>query len=95
MDTWLAYAPVKTTLRMMLRYVFVFCTFETYKNSCGDLNRAVTALFEFRKYVYVLQFVCTQLKVPMGNPYHSATSGEMAIYRANSFMLKKVLISHF
>ncbi|KAL6984338.1 UTP-monosaccharide-1-phosphate uridylyltransferase [Sarracenia purpurea var. burkii] len=28
-------------------------------------------------------------KVPKGNPYHSATSGEMAIYRANSLMLKK------
>lgn len=29
-------------------------------------------------------------KVPKGNPYHSATSGEMAIYRANSMILKKV-----
>ncbi|XP_065881926.1 UDP-sugar pyrophosphorylase [Euphorbia lathyris] len=29
-------------------------------------------------------------KVPKGNPYHSATSGEMAIYRANSLILKKV-----
>ncbi|KAK4276699.1 hypothetical protein QN277_014818 [Acacia crassicarpa] len=29
-------------------------------------------------------------KVPKGNPYHSATSGEMAIYRANSLVLKKV-----
>lgn len=28
-------------------------------------------------------------KVPKGNPYHSATSGEMAIYRANSLMLRK------
>ncbi|KAK6246277.1 UDPGP family - like 3 [Theobroma cacao] len=28
-------------------------------------------------------------KVPNGNPYHSATSGEMAIYRANSLILKK------
>ncbi|XP_022768068.1 UDP-sugar pyrophosphorylase-like isoform X4 [Durio zibethinus] len=28
-------------------------------------------------------------KVPKGNPYHSATSGEMAIYRANSLILKK------
>ncbi|KAK9061568.1 hypothetical protein SSX86_018750 [Deinandra increscens subsp. villosa] len=28
-------------------------------------------------------------KVPKGNPYHSATSGEMAIYRANSMILKK------
>lgn len=28
-------------------------------------------------------------KVPKGNPYHSATSGEMAIYRANSIILKK------
>ncbi|KAG8378207.1 hypothetical protein BUALT_Bualt08G0113800 [Buddleja alternifolia] len=28
-------------------------------------------------------------KVPKGNPYHSATSGEMAIYRANSLVLKK------
>ncbi|KAG2665873.1 hypothetical protein I3760_15G029200 [Carya illinoinensis] len=27
-------------------------------------------------------------KVPKGNPYHSATSGEMAIYRANSLILK-------
>lgn len=30
-------------------------------------------------------------KVPKGNPYHSATSGEMAIYRANSLILRKVL----
>ncbi|XP_024988333.1 UDP-sugar pyrophosphorylase-like isoform X2 [Cynara cardunculus var. scolymus] len=29
-------------------------------------------------------------KVPKGNPYHSATSGEMAIYRANSMILRKV-----
>ncbi|KAF2291325.1 hypothetical protein GH714_022899 [Hevea brasiliensis] len=29
-------------------------------------------------------------KVPKGNPYHSATSGEMAIYRANSLILRKV-----
>ncbi|XP_074280202.1 UDP-sugar pyrophosphorylase [Silene latifolia] len=29
-------------------------------------------------------------KVPKGNPYHSATSGEMAIYRAHSLILKKV-----
>lgn len=29
-------------------------------------------------------------KVPKGNPYHSATSGEMAIYRAHSRILKKV-----
>ncbi|KAL4576990.1 hypothetical protein LXL04_013091 [Taraxacum kok-saghyz] len=28
-------------------------------------------------------------KVPKGNPYHSATSGETAIYRANSMILKK------
>ncbi|KAJ9540415.1 hypothetical protein OSB04_026921 [Centaurea solstitialis] len=28
-------------------------------------------------------------KVPKGNPYHSATSGEMAIYRANSMLLRK------
>ncbi|KAG5525127.1 hypothetical protein RHGRI_031715 [Rhododendron griersonianum] len=28
-------------------------------------------------------------KVPKGNPYHSATSGEMAVYRANSLILKK------
>ncbi|KAL8110331.1 hypothetical protein AgCh_026161 [Apium graveolens] len=28
-------------------------------------------------------------KVPKGNPYHSATSGEMAIYRANSLVLRK------
>ncbi|XVE95564.1 hypothetical protein REPUB_Repub02eG0108900 [Reevesia pubescens] len=28
-------------------------------------------------------------KVPKGNPYHSATSGEMAIYRANSLILKR------
>ncbi|CAM8889757.1 unnamed protein product [Rhodiola kirilowii] len=28
-------------------------------------------------------------KVPKGNPYHSATSGEMAIYRTNSLILKK------
>ncbi|KAK2974555.1 hypothetical protein RJ640_009777 [Escallonia rubra] len=28
-------------------------------------------------------------KVPKGNPYHSATSGEMAIYRANSLSLRK------
>ncbi|GMH00922.1 hypothetical protein Nepgr_002761 [Nepenthes gracilis] len=28
-------------------------------------------------------------KVPKGNPYHSATSGEMAIYRANSRILRK------
>lgn len=28
-------------------------------------------------------------KVPKGNPYHSATSGEMAIYRANSCILRK------
>ncbi|MED6119840.1 universal stress protein [Stylosanthes scabra] len=28
-------------------------------------------------------------KVPKGNPYHSATSGEMAIYRANSRVLKQ------
>jgi UDP-sugar pyrophosphorylase len=31
------------------------------------------------------------LKVPKGNPYHSATSGEMAIYRANSIILKQVI----
>ncbi|XP_077236450.1 UDP-sugar pyrophosphorylase-like isoform X1 [Tasmannia lanceolata] len=29
-------------------------------------------------------------KVPKGNPYHSATSGEMAIYRANSLIFRKV-----
>ncbi|KAL4301149.1 hypothetical protein HN51_052562 [Arachis hypogaea] len=29
-------------------------------------------------------------KVPKGNPYHSATSGEMYIYRANSRILKQV-----
>ncbi|KAM7514790.1 hypothetical protein LguiA_004373 [Lonicera macranthoides] len=28
-------------------------------------------------------------KVPKGNPYHSATSGEMYIYRANSLILRK------
>uniref|UniRef100_A0A7N0V1U0 UTP-monosaccharide-1-phosphate uridylyltransferase n=1 Tax=Kalanchoe fedtschenkoi TaxID=63787 RepID=A0A7N0V1U0_KALFE len=28
-------------------------------------------------------------KIPKGNPYHSATSGEMAIYRTNSLILKK------
>lgn len=28
-------------------------------------------------------------KVPKGNPYHSATSGEMAIYRANNLILRK------
>ncbi|KAK9271405.1 hypothetical protein L1049_026995 [Liquidambar formosana] len=33
-------------------------------------------------------------KVPKGNPYHSATSGEMAIYRANSLILKKAGMPH-
>ncbi|CAN6476184.1 unnamed protein product [Victoria cruziana] len=28
-------------------------------------------------------------KVPKGNPHHSATTGEMAIYRANSIILRK------
>ncbi|KAI3828396.1 hypothetical protein L1987_02497 [Smallanthus sonchifolius] len=28
-------------------------------------------------------------KVPKGNPYHTVTSGEMAIYRANIMILKK------
>ncbi|WVZ78654.1 hypothetical protein U9M48_026333 [Paspalum notatum var. saurae] len=28
-------------------------------------------------------------KVPKGNPYHSATSGEMAIYKASSLILRK------
>ncbi|XP_065040304.1 UDP-sugar pyrophosphorylase isoform X2 [Musa acuminata AAA Group] len=28
-------------------------------------------------------------KVPKGNPYHSATSGEMAIYKANCLILRK------
>ncbi|PKA49520.1 UDP-sugar pyrophosphorylase [Apostasia shenzhenica] len=28
-------------------------------------------------------------KVPKGNPFHSATSGEMAIYRANNLILRK------
>lgn len=28
-------------------------------------------------------------KVPKGNPYHSATSGEMAIYKAHSMILRK------
>ncbi|XP_059455608.1 UDP-sugar pyrophosphorylase [Corylus avellana] len=28
-------------------------------------------------------------KVPKGNPYHSATSGEIAIYRANSLILRE------
>ncbi|KAM1726590.1 hypothetical protein ACFX12_017342 [Malus domestica] len=28
-------------------------------------------------------------KVPKGNPYHSATSGEMLVYRANSLILRK------
>ncbi|KAF3447050.1 hypothetical protein FNV43_RR12230 [Rhamnella rubrinervis] len=28
-------------------------------------------------------------KVPKGNPYHSATFGEMAVYRANSLILRK------
>lgn len=28
-------------------------------------------------------------KVPKGNPYHSATSGEMAIYRSNGLILRK------
>jgi UDP-sugar pyrophosphorylase len=31
------------------------------------------------------------LQVPKGNPYHSATSGEMAIYKANSLILRKVI----
>ncbi|KAM0842904.1 hypothetical protein ACQ4PT_058077 [Festuca glaucescens] len=31
-------------------------------------------------------------KVPKGNPFHSATSGEMAIYRANSLILRKNII---
>ncbi|EPS61447.1 hypothetical protein M569_13348 [Genlisea aurea] len=29
------------------------------------------------------------MQVPKGNPYHSATSGEMAIYRANSLILRE------
>ncbi|KAK1310254.1 UDP-sugar pyrophosphorylase [Acorus calamus] len=29
-------------------------------------------------------------KVPKENPYHSATSGEMAIYRTNSLIIRKV-----
>ncbi|KAJ8450335.1 LOW QUALITY PROTEIN: hypothetical protein Cgig2_004792 [Carnegiea gigantea] len=31
-------------------------------------------------------------KVPKGNPYHSATSGELAIYRARSLLLRKVVV---
>lgn len=39
----------------------------------------------------IIRFDNAFLQVPKGNPYHSATSGEMAIYRANSLILRKVI----
>lgn len=35
------------------------------------------------------------VQIPEGNPKHSPTSGEMAIYKAHCLMLRKVVSNHF
>jgi hypothetical protein len=56
------------------------------KSDNGNKNLTCLKVFKMDNCVYFFN-----LKVPKGNPYHSATSGEMAIYRANSIILKKVI----
>lgn len=45
---------------------------------------------EFQVLNFLFFVLFYSMKVPKGNPYHSATSGEMAIYCANSLILRKV-----
>ncbi|XAR49596.1 UTP-monosaccharide-1-phosphate uridylyltransferase [Bertholletia excelsa] len=66
------------------------CMMQDYPKTLPPTARVgFTALDTWLAYAPVKNNPEDAAKVPKGNPYHSATSGEMAIYRANSLVLKK------
>ncbi|GER49140.1 UDP-sugar pyrophosphorylase, partial [Striga asiatica] len=62
------------------------CMMQDYPKTLPPSARVMEAWFA---YAPVKNNPEDAAKVPKGNPYHSATSGEMAIYRANSLILRK------
>ncbi|WOL19775.1 UDP-sugar pyrophosphorylase [Canna indica] len=66
------------------------CMMQDYPKSLSPLARVgFTVMDTWLAYAPVKNNPEDAAKIPKGNPYHSATSGEMAIYRANSRILKK------
>ncbi|GAB4862109.1 hypothetical protein Ancab_037361 [Ancistrocladus abbreviatus] len=67
------------------------CMMQDYPKTLSPTARVgFTAMDAWLAYAPVKNNPEDAAKVPKGNPYHSATSGEMAIYRANSLILRKV-----
>ncbi|CAK8567416.1 unnamed protein product [Lathyrus sativus] len=66
------------------------CMMQDYPKTLSPSSRVgFTVMETWFAYAPVKNNAEDAAKVPKGNPYHSATSGEMAIYRANSLILKK------
>ncbi|KAI3941399.1 hypothetical protein MKW92_022209 [Papaver armeniacum] len=66
------------------------CMMQDYPKSLSPSARVgFTVMDAWLAYAPVKNNPEDAAKVPKGNPYHSATSGEMFIYRANSRILKK------
>ncbi|KAK9167336.1 hypothetical protein Scep_002527 [Stephania cephalantha] len=66
------------------------CMMQDYPKTLPPTARVgFTAMDTWLAYAPVKNNPEDAAKVPKGNPYHSATSGEMAIYKANSLILKK------
>ncbi|KAI3967380.1 hypothetical protein MKX01_040706 [Papaver californicum] len=66
------------------------CMMQDYPKSLSPSARVgFTVMDAWLAYAPVKNNPEDAAKVPKGNPYHSATSGEMFIYRANSLILKK------
>ncbi|KAL4183819.1 hypothetical protein AMTRI_Chr11g100160 [Amborella trichopoda] len=66
------------------------CMMQDYPKSLDSSARVgFTVMDTWLAYAPVKNNPEDAAKVPKGNPYHSATSGEMAIYRANSLILRK------
>ncbi|WOK92093.1 hypothetical protein Cni_G00784 [Canna indica] len=66
------------------------CMMQDYpKNLSASARIGFTVMDKWLAYAPVKNNPEDASKVPKGNPYHSATSGEMAIYRANCLILRK------
>ncbi|PON60129.1 UTP--glucose-1-phosphate uridylyltransferase family [Parasponia andersonii] len=66
------------------------CMMQDYPKTLPPIARVgFTVMDTWLAYAPVKNNPDDAAKVPKGNPYHSATSGEMAIYRANSLILRK------
>ncbi|WVZ20644.1 hypothetical protein V8G54_007966 [Vigna mungo] len=85
------HATLLMDVRLLYLVMETWLAYAPVKNNAEDAAKGKNAVLALDSLLKCMQFLIELdwKGVPKGNPYHSATSGEMAIYRANSIILKK------